>query len=72
MDESTDLIAQRDEKIEEEMLLLEDQYNFTENIESVANEIVISIRNYINENKIEMAEYLDIYSVQDYLFKILT
>lgn len=72
MDESTDLIAQRDEKIEEEMLLIEDQYNFTENIESVANEIVISIRNYINENKIEMAEYLDIYSVQDYLFKILT
>jgi len=72
MDESTDLIAQRDEKIEQEMLLIEDQYNFTENIESVANEIVISIRNYINENKIEMAEYLDIYSVQDYLFKILT
>jgi len=72
MDESSDLIVQRDEKIEEEMLLIEDQYNFTENIESVANEIVISIRNYINENKIEMAEYLDIYSVQDYLFKILT
>jgi hypothetical protein len=72
MEESLDLIAQRDEKIEEEMLLLEDGYNFTENIESVANEIVTSVADYINENKIEMAEYLDIDSVQDYLFKILS
>lgn len=72
MEESLDLIAQRDEKIEEEMLLLEDEYNFTENIESTANEIVTSVANYINEHKIEIAEYLDIDSVQDYLFKILT
>ena len=36
------------------------------------NQEIKIIRNYINENKIEMAEYLDIYSVQDYLFKILT
>lgn len=67
MDETENLIAERDEKIEEKLLAIEDQYNFTEKIESLTNDLLITIENYINDNRIEIAEYLSIDSVQDYL-----
>jgi len=67
MDTSYNLIAERDEKIEKELLIIEDQYNFTEKIESLTNDLLITIENYINDNRIEIAQYLSIDSVQEYL-----
>lgn len=71
MDDIENLIAERDKKIEEELLIIEDQYNFTEKIESLTNDILITVENYINDNRIEIAEYLSIDEVQEYLTNII-
>jgi len=67
MDISDNLITERDKKIEAELLTIEDEYNFTEKIESLTNDLLITIENYINDNRIEIAQYLSIDSVQEYL-----
>ena len=67
MDISDNLITERDKKIETELLTIEDEYNFTEKIESLTNDLLITIENYINDNRIDIAQYLSIDSVQEYL-----
>ena len=67
MDEPLDLIAVRDEQIDEQMLKVEDEYNYMETIESLSNELTLTIESYINENRLNIAEYLDNQAIEDYL-----
>ena len=65
-----DLILKREQKIEAELLLIEDSNNYIEKIESVSLELDSIVKEYIKSEHISIAEYISHEDIFNYLSKL--
>jgi hypothetical protein len=67
---SQDLILLREQKIEQELLAIEDYENHIEKIESIALELDSIVKEYIKNENICIAEYLTHNEIFDYIINL--